>query len=204
VGDDRIDGGEILADLQAEAGELEPPADWQTPDTLGSDLVDVVDDIRAIAADLGLRPYRVFLMHARWTGGERGAGKLLLVAEREIVPPPRVQDVSGMAMVLRSTGVTEEGDVKVDEVSARFSEDDLVGLTPDMVDPQDPRRLRPDVEFFYEMRESRDTARPTVRRRFVLANTPSLSRDGMQWTISLLRQDGDRMRDGSTTRDPGG
>lgn len=197
---DRADGGEVAADIQEQEGVLQPPSAWATPATLASELVGVIDDIRTIPAELGVRPYRVFLLHAQWTGGEVGEGQMHIVSRKEITPPPRVQDVSGINQVLRQGGVSEEGDVKVDEISARYSEDDLLGLTPDLLDPNDRRRLLRGVEFFYEMEEYRDSDRPTAKRRFTLANTPTLSREGLQWTVTLLKQDGDRMRDGSTER----
>jgi hypothetical protein len=197
---DRVPGGDVVADVQEASGALDPPGPAEQPATLANDLTDVVDDVRALAADFGIRPYRTFLVHAAWSGGAEGEGVLRVVSRREVVPPPEVRDVSGLAQVLRATGVGEEGDVVVGKISPRYSEDDLVGLTPDLVDPGNARTLAPGVDFFWELVEARPTNPAPRPRRFRVASTPSLSRSGMEWRVTLRKQDGDRGRDLETDR----
>jgi hypothetical protein len=100
--------------------------------------------------------------------------------------------------------------VTVDQISPSFSEDILQGLLPEFIDPARPNQLLPGIQFFFEVQENRPPghsnpfteggARPTVRRaprrKFVLDSTPARSPDAFQWTVDLVRADGERGRNG--------
>jgi hypothetical protein len=202
---DRTNSGTPEQELPELSGALRPPDPQQLRGTLAYDLVSVVDDIRDIPVELGLRPYRVFLVHGAWTGGERGAGELVVSARREILPVPRVRDMSAVKRGVRATGVTEDGDIAIDRVSAKYTEDDLMGRTPDLRDPNVARTNRNPTEFWYEIQESRPSSPVPVTRRFSPpAAVPMLSRSGVQWRpLILTKQDEDRSRRGSTeSEDP--
>lgn len=170
--------------------------------TLAAKLVPVVDRIRQLATRFGIRPYRVFLVHVRWTGPRRGMGEGQEVSRVEILPTPAVSEMNGIVEIAKALGRTEEGGVSITEISGKYSEDDLRGLTPDLLDPQQPRTLLPNVEFFWEVAENRPNRPDPVRRRFQLASAPSLSRDVVQWRVQLTKQDYDRSRSAHVRRDP--
>lgn len=197
---DRVSSGDPRAELPELSQRLRPPEPARMPQTLAGRLVPVADKLRNLKARFGIRPYRVFMVHATWTGGKRGVGNQVITSRREILPVPRVREIDSVARALRATGLTEEGDLVIDEISAKFAEDDLTGRTPDLVNPENLRTSRSDVEFWYEVQEARASA-PTVIRRFSPpVRTPSLSRDGLQWKVTLTKQGEDRGRNGGTDR----
>lgn len=151
----------------------------------------VVDDLRQLNTDFGLRPYRVFSMRVRWTGGDVGRGECVVVSEREFLPTPRFDDMSGVSSTLRSGGLAERGTTKLREISPRYTEDEVRGLLCCSL------TLAPGVEGWIEVAmDSRDGS--TQRRRFVVSGVPFRNAGRFEWTANLLRQDQDRSRSGET------
>lgn len=182
-------------------GEVHPIAPQDVSTTLAQDLVPVVDSIRQIASDMGLRPYRVFLVHIAWAGPTRGIGQAQEVSRREILPAPEVSDMSSTSRVLESVGMVEEGGLRLRKISAALTEDDLLGRTPDLLMPDGTRRDRRNVEFFYEVVQQRPgAATPAARRRYVPDSAADLKPGQAGWSISLKKQQADRARDGSMSR----
>lgn len=197
---DRVQSGDIVGDVQEMTGALEAPPPEATQDTFAADMQDVVDDIRGLNAEFGIRPYRVFLVHAAWSGGRRGEGTLQVTSRREILPPPRVTDLDGLRARVGATGVVEEGDLRVDEISARIPQDDLMGRTPDLQDPVRKRTSQKNVEFFWEVVEARASIPRPAPRRFSPPVTLSMARSGFEWRAVLVKAAYDLARDGSTDR----
>lgn len=197
VAADRTNPNDIAAELPEIVRDVHP-----TPiaDTLTGGLVPIIDDVRQIYTDLGVHVYRVFLVHVQWSGARVGEGTPIEIARREILPAPRVRAMDGVTAVLRSFGLTEEGSIMVDRISAKYTEDDLAGHTPDMVDPVKSRTSRSNVEFFYEVAENRASTPASPRRRFVPTAAPHLSRDALQWRVTLTKQDYNRARDATFKR----
>ena len=198
---DRVMDGDPSGDVLAATGVLESPTPGLEPQTLAARLVPVADRLRALKAKFGIRPYRVFLLHGIWESGVVGEGYCRVTSKVEITPPPRVTDMSAVAQVLRSTGMSEEGDVRVTEISARFTEDDLMGKTPDLKDDDVPRTSDVARDFWWEIVENRPQIPRPVVRRYAVNSVPTLSRDGLQWRASLTKQDYDRGREGETVRE---
>ena len=200
---DRVADGVPGSSVPEVSGQLRGPvpAAQREPDSLAWRLTGVVDRVRGLSTKFGLRPHQVFLVHVRWTGKRRGEGSPQQVACREIVPRPRVRDMDSIRRVSHATGTIEEGDVVVDEISARIPEDDLMGRTPDLMDPTVPRSLAPNVEFFWLIVEVRPSSPRPARRRFAVAGVPALARDGDGWRVTLTKQDYDEGRDGGLGRD---
>jgi hypothetical protein len=191
---DRTDSGMPLLEMPEVTGAVHPvPARMPT---LGTDLVTTVDDLRQLYTDFGLRPYRVFLVHVAWSGGRRGDGNPIELSRREILPTPRVLDMGSTSFALRSIGLTEEGGVVIEHVSPKYTEDDLLGRTPDLIDPAFPATGLANVEFFWEVAENRPSNPEPVRRRYVPSSTPMLTRDIFQWRVGLVKQDLNRDRRG--------
>lgn len=88
-----------------------------------------VDDARQVITDLGLRPYRTFLVVEVYPGPRVRQGTRLARKWAEILPSPRVRayraPLSGA-----NVGATLEGTVILDRISrSRFTREDLRGLT---------------------------------------------------------------------------
>lgn len=144
-----------------------------------------LDKLRQIPTSLGLRPRRVFLVHVLWTGERIGEGQPQEISRREILPTPRIRDMSSTTEVLSSFGRIEEGGIVVDRISPKYSEDDLVGATPDLIDSANPRSGKRNAEFFWEVVEARPTVPNPVPRRYIVAAAPTLMRGGSHWRVPL-------------------
>lgn len=157
--------------------------------TLVEQLGSVADDLRQLNTDFGLRPYRVFSVRVRWTGGEVGRGECVVISEREFLPTPRLDETGGVAGTPRSGGIAERGSVKLREISPRYTEDEVRGLLCCSL------TLAPGVEGWVEvMMDARDGL--SRRRRFVVSGIPFRNAGRFEWTATLLRQDQDRSRSG--------
>jgi hypothetical protein len=198
---DRDDGGNPVQLIPELAGELAGETPASSRGALAVDLVPTVDEIRQLYTSFGLRAYEVALVHATWSGGARGAGYARIWSRIVLSPTPRLRNLGSVAEVLRPTGLTEDGDVDVDQISARYTEDDLLGRTPDLTDPDDPRTTPGEREFWWEIVEVRPQNPPTVVRRFFPVGVPELRRGGFQWRVRLTKQDYDRSRTGETERE---
>lgn len=156
--------------------------------SLVEDMGELVDDLRQMYTDFGLRPYRLFSIVTNWTGGAKGRGDQVIKTETELLPTPLITNVDSLRGDLKSGGNTERGGVRVSEISPRFTEDDIreiFHLQP----------LPAGHEAFLEMRvDGRDGN--TIRRRFTIQGAPWRRADRFDWTIRLLEQDPMRSRRG--------
>lgn len=160
--------------MVAKDPSLRALSDYEAEHSLAEDLIPVADDIRQLATEFGLRPYRVFLVWVGYTSDEDadglpdvdvqgtapddntiGAGRPFLIAEMELLPTPRVGPLGGVRQNLEPVGLTEAGGLTIDQISASYSEDLLFGLLYELRDEQHPAQLRPGVQFFYEIQENR-------------------------------------------------
>lgn len=157
--------------------------------SLVSSLIPCVDSIRDLYTQFGARPYQVMLVWTRWSGGERGVGVEEVVREELLLPTPKLGDMAALSRDLSPVGVDEVGSVRIAEISARFTEDYLVGRC------DDGGAIPEDQNFYWEVRFPRaDGFGP--RRRFVPKSAPMLDSTKFQWSISLLKVSEDRMRSG--------
>lgn len=147
-----------------------------------------VDLLRQLYTDFGLRPYRIFSVVVRWSGLEPGRGTPRVISELELLPTPRLIDTSGVQGVVRSGGLVERGSVRLDQISPRYTEDQVRALF--FLEP-----LPATDQGWIEARiDARDGV--TERRRFIVSGIPFRDADGFQWRANLLRQDEDRSRAG--------
>lgn len=177
---------DVKAEMPALAGRVHPVPAGQR--TLAESLGPSIDTIRQIATDLGVRPYRVFLVHWLWPV-KKGLGKPREIYRKEILPTPRVRDLNATPFAMSAFGLNEVGGLFVDKISARFSEADLIGRTPDVIDPARPQTNLATSECFWEVRETRQTTPPTKPRRYRPSSVPMLNRTGMHWQVALVKQD---------------
>ena len=197
---DRTQQNDPAAELPEAAGAVRPLRPDEVKESLMSRLVPQIDKIRQIATEIGLRPYRVFIVHILWTGDRIGEGQPQEISRREILPTPRIRDMSATTEVLSSFGRVEEGGIVVDRISAKFSEDDLMGKTPDLTDPALPRGGKHNCDFFWEVQENRGVSPAPVVRQYVPAAAPSLSRGGMSWRVPLSKRAVNRSRQQTSSR----
>jgi hypothetical protein len=191
---DRTQQNDPAAELPELSGAVHPLRPDEVKASLMSRLVPSIDKIRQVASDLGLRPYRVFMVHVLWTGDRPGDGQPVEISRREILPTPRIRDMSATTEVLSSFGRVEEGGIVVDRISAKLSEDDLLGVTPDLLDPAIARTGKRNGEFFWEVQENRPGFPRTIPRRYVPSGTPTLMRGGLHWRLPLAKQMVNRSR----------
>ena len=159
--------------------------------SLAHDLKPVADDLRDLYTQFGLRPYVVRLIRTRWTGGKRGIGQEEVVDEHTLLPTPRVRDLSGLREVLQPVGLDELGDVQVDQISPKMTEDELRFLDKHTAEP-----ARDDEAVWWDIEFVRPDGLPGLRRRFVLVGAPDYRADRFGWSVRLAKAHEDRGRDG--------
>ncbi len=172
-----------------------------TPDqarrTLAHRLGPRVDRLRQLSTRFGLRPYRVFLTWTHSQGAVVGRGDENVVARVELLPTPRVTDMTALARRPWSVGQLPEGTIRVDRISVLFTADNLSG----MVIPGTPLRRRPSgdrvggtaltpnadpqVDFFYEVVEDGRGDEPARRERFRLYGAPYRDAGMVHWVVLL-------------------
>jgi hypothetical protein len=182
----RTTASDVLSEIPAKSAQVHPESPVRR--SLAQSLGPAVDRIRQLATDLGVRPYQVWLVHWRWPG-KRGLGKPIEIHREEILPTPRVQDMLSTSFAVSAFGMSEGGGLFIDQVSQRYSEADLTGRTPDLIDPARTQTSSGNVEFFWEVRERRQTTPPTKPRRYVPSGVPMLNRTGMHWRVNLTKQE---------------
>lgn len=159
--------------------------------TLAGSLVPCVDKLRDLLTVAGLRPYIVRLIWTRWSGGRRGYGTEEVHREEMLLPTPKLAPLTSLDMVQMATGGEETGDVMLEQVSARYTEDFLLGRD------ELGNAIADDHNFYYEVEfPQANGSFPGTRRRFVVSGTPTRFAGRFQWQIMLRKAVEDRRRDG--------
>lgn len=153
-----------------------------------SELGPVIDDLRGLNTEFGIRPYRIFLVRTKWDGGQRGVGIESVLTKVEILPRPLVVDLASLDRRSAPVGLQETGDVLMREISfTAFKEDDLMGRVSADGQPA------VDEDFFYGIEEDTDVHTNTLQvsgRRFYPERATYLDTGkGLEWSVSLKRQD---------------
>lgn len=156
-------------------------------------MADVVDDARQLLTDFGMRPYRVFSVVIAWSGGEIGRGTESVLRETEMLPTPRVQ-MATLRSDARDAGRLERGIVKLDQISPRYTEDDLSALFP--------RALKRGEQAFIEVRMDRRDGADVRRRRFGYSDVPRRQPDRFDWAVDMTPQDDRRTNGGQLAQPP--
>lgn len=155
--------------------------------SLAKMLVPCIDHIRNLNTCLGTRPYRVALVRTRWSGGQRGRGVEEVLNEEFILPTPLVEGLGDLDEQQIGPGREEFGAIKVSEISARYTEDHLLGRD------EDGSRRPPEENFYWEVHLMTATGYGP-RKRFQVAGLPELSMTNVQWIVTLVRASEDRTR----------
>lgn len=147
--------------------------------TLIASLVPCIDEIRGLNTDLGLRPYRVFLVKSRFSGTNRGRGAEQIVSELEILPAPKVEPFTGLSLIMMTVGTDETGDVRLSEVSMKYDENQLLGRGPR------GEALGANETFYWELQNI--AKGESWRRKFIVKGIPTLDPGKMMWSLVLGR-----------------
>lgn len=101
--------------------------------TLRDDILPVVDEMRQIPDDLGLRRYSLTMRMRRWSGGKPGLGSPT-DTDLEILPRPKVR-VMTTKEIAQSAGTYRMGDFKVEKITPNFiSDTERHGFKPSDLD----------------------------------------------------------------------
>jgi len=160
--------------------------------TLARRLVPVADALRDLRTTFGMRPYEVHIIRTAWSGGERGVGEEYVTSDLVILPTPRIVDLSTLSAIAQPVGLDEVGLVMLDEISGRYTDDQLRGHRDDGSPPS------PEENIFYEvvfpLPDGREGTAP--RRRFFPASAPYYTAGKFEWVIRLERARPDRQAGG--------
>ena len=157
--------------------------------SLVEDMGGLVDDLRQMYTDFGLRPYRVFAVTYRWSGGAIGHGEACVEKTVEFLPTPELS-VGSVRTEARTAGTVERGAIRLRGVSPRYTEDEIRNLAGCAGCTDVGCQV-----FIEVVMDARDST--TKRRRFTVRGVPDRRADNFDWEVSLDRQDNDRQRDGS-------
>jgi hypothetical protein len=165
----------------------------QAKSSLANRLGPRVDRLRQIATNFGLRPYRVYLVWAKYSGEERGEGYSDEQARIELLPTPKVMDLNSVAFSPFSGGVLPVGSVRIEKVSVTYTQDTLKGLQL----PEGHENVVPQPwEFYYEIVEDGRGDPNPLRAKYRLAAAPFRRPGKVDWSIVLERISEDNNRDG--------
>ncbi len=158
--------------------------------TLARKLIPVADTLRDLRTKFGMRPYEVHIIRTRWTGGERGLGEEYTKSDLVILPTPRLVDLTSLAEIVQPIGLDEIGIVTLDEISGRFTEDQLRGFHDDGTPPD------ADENVFYEVvfPQTDGSTGNAQRRRFFPVSAPHYTAGKFEWVLRLERARPDRPR----------
>lgn len=158
---------------------------------------------------------RVFLVWSQWSGEERGEGTESIAAEMELLPTPRVSEMTAIARRPYAVGILPEGSIRIDQISAgAYTEDMLRGLVIPTRKPTAPsnapvlsvngndieRGSNVKIDFWYELQEDGRGDSPAARSRFRLYGGPSRNPGAMEWAVVLERSSEERSRNGAVTQ----
>lgn len=168
--------------------------------TLAHRFAGLADRTRQLATKFGLRSKRVFLVWTEWSGSERGEGEERERARHELLPTPLVSDLTSVALNPYAAGKLPVGSVRVSEISATLTFDQLSGTR--VPGREGAGELPPNVDFFYEIVEDGRGDPEPVRQRFRRLAGPTRDEDNVAWSIVLERSSEDRDRHGRSNAGP--
>lgn len=149
----------------------------------------LADRLRQLHTKFGARSRRVFLVWVASNGDQRGEGQLTVVARIELLPTPKVSDLSAVSKNPYSAGIMPVGSIRVDEISAALSEDVLSGRLVPGGPPLDAR-----TDFFYQLVEDGRSGVPSIPQHYRLFGQPTRKETNISWSVLLERISEDWLR----------
>lgn len=178
--------------------KIRPLAPGQAKRTLAARFAPLADRMRQLNTNMGVRPYRVWLVWTKFGGDERGAGTERVVRRKEILPTPKVVELD-VTFASYAAGTAGDGDLKLEEVSAQFRYDELRG-TP--CPTGDEETVEQPYDFYYEVQlddRQEGPGHPNQRNRYRLKGQPWLRPGMVMWSLILENASADAQRDGTPT-----
>ena len=166
--------------------------------TLANRMVPTVDRLRQMLTRYGLRPYNVFLAWHYWTGKERGEGYEKECKRIALVPNPKVEDLSSVALNPFSAGVVPIGTVRLSRISGAYTADVLMGR---MLPKEHEDHIPEKWVFFWEIVEDGRGDDPPLRQKYRPLSQPMRRAGEVDWTIILERVSEDLDRNGEPKTD---
>jgi hypothetical protein len=158
-----------------------------------------IDRARQFTTKYGLRPYRVFLTWTKFSGDETGEGNEQVYQRIEILPTPKLIDLTAINYSPVSSGVLPIGSIQLRRVSISYTQDTLMGKTVPIPHQPPPEPF----QFFYEVVEDGRGDDPSDRQRYRLAASPFRAAGSNEWRLTLERASGDMRRDGTSNYNTG-
>lgn len=167
----------------------QPVSPPRPPQTLHESLAGRVSGIRGrVHGCIGDRPYRLWCVVRRWSGGEAGRGTPEEVSRVELrcgrgcdgsPVPPKVVLSGGYSRAMH--GLVENGFAVVEELDPTYTESEIALFG----------RIEARDEAFFELaQDGRDGDGPTLpRRRFTLEGVPYRDSRVVGWTMRLREQE---------------
>jgi len=175
--------------------KVQPLSAERAKHSLANRLGTRVDRLRQIATNLGIRPYRVFLVWEKYSGEERGVGDPIVVARHEILPTPKVSGIDSVARNPFGAGMLPVGSIRLDRVSTSMTRDELCGL---MIPGRHEDHIPEPYSFYYEVIEDGRGDPCPLRDKYRLAATPMRQAGRVSWVVVLERESEDNQRNGSS------
>lgn len=158
----------------------------------------LADRLRQLNTRFGLRSKRCFLVWTKFTGEERGEGDEKILARVEILPTPKVGDLTSLTLNPFTAGTFPVGSVRIQEISLSFTYDELMGTKV----PGQDKPIADPIDFFWELVEDgRGDAKPE-RARYRVLGTPVRNESEVMWEVILERTAEQFSRDGRSQIGP--
>lgn len=163
-----------------------PLQPFQAKRTLANRLTRVADNLRQFATTFGVRPYRVFLVWSAFDGEVRGEGTEREIARVELLPTPKVAELTSLQENPYVAGVLATGTVRVDKISAGFTAAQLTGL--EIPGKGQDFDMPKNIDFWYEMREDGRGGDTPIPQRYRISAVPFRAAGKVSWSVLLETQ----------------
>lgn len=147
----------------------------------------VPDRLQGLRVRLGAVPWRTFVLHYRWTGGEVGRGRPELVLATELTPSPMVLGEGDLRQAPMEAGGDTQGGVRFTRISPRYTEDELNLFALDLPAGEE--------KFLEVVHDGRDGMAPK-RRAYALTSLPERNPTTGEWTLKATLTTDSRERYG--------
>lgn len=172
-----------------------PLSAFQAKRSLANRFGRLADNVRQLATKLGIRPYRVFLVWSQYDGQVRGEGNESVIARVEVLPTPRVSELTSVQLALYGAGNLPTGTLRIDQISvAKWNEAQLMGRA--LPTDTDAEHIPPHYDFWYEIVEDGRGGNEPMRTRYRLLGVPFRNAGGVQWGVLVERQQDDATPNG--------
>jgi len=171
-----------------------PLQPFQAKQSLANRLRPTVDRVRQIATDVGVRNYRVFLVWTTFDGESRGEGTERELARVEILPTPKIGELTSLGQNPYAQGFTAVGSLRLERISAGYTESQLRGL--EVPGRGQVLNVPSNIDFWYEIREDGRGQDQPVPTRYRLASSPYRAAGRVAWSVMVERQDEATQLDG--------